>query len=199
MPYVDEKKDRPALDPYIWTIVAAMRVVENKTHLKRMLKLVDDLAEMIKAVAADYGYYAAFAGELNYAVHKIFLNMILCQPVFKYWMTALSTGWLKRAVFLFKVYRPSEVMALGGYEDLSTLPFGTDRLWKHLTELVAVRLACLVAPDDSVDASDLIAGVFEHIDTEFYRRVVSIYEDQKIEESGDLPEYQELLKRISKL
>lgn len=35
----------------------------------------------------------------------------------------------------------------------------------------------------------LITGVLENVKQEFYRRLATAYEDKKIEENGDLPEY----------
>ena len=37
----------------------------------------------------------------------------------------------------------------------------------------------------------MITGVLENIKQEFYRRIASSYEDQKIEQNGDIKEYME--------
>ena len=41
----------------------------------------------------------------------------------------------------------------------------------------------------SYDKIAMITGVLENIKQEFYRRLASAYEDQKINENGDLREY----------
>lgn len=38
----------------------------------------------------------------------------------------------------------------------------------------------------------ILTGVLENIKQEFYRRVASVYEDQKISQNGDIKEYKKL-------
>ena len=43
--------------------------------------------------------------------------------------------------------------------------------------------------DRSYPKIAMITGVLENIKQEYYRRVASVYEDKKIVENGDIPEY----------
>ena len=45
----------------------------------------------------------------------------------------------------------------------------------------------------------LLTGVLENIKQEFYRRVMDPYEDRQMERNEDVPEYEELAKRIREL
>jgi hypothetical protein len=51
------------------------------------------------------------------------------------------------------------------------------------------RIATGVMGDVSYSKIAMITGVLENVKQEFYRRLASTYEDQKIIENGDIPEY----------
>lgn len=51
------------------------------------------------------------------------------------------------------------------------------------------RIVCGVMGDISYSKIAMITGVLENIKQEFYRRLAAPYEDQKIIENGDIPEY----------
>jgi len=44
----------------------------------------------------------------------------------------------------------------------------------------------------------LLTGVLENIKQEFYRRVASPYEDKQVLKNGDVPEFEELARKIEK-
>jgi hypothetical protein len=118
-------------------------------------------------------------------------------PDVRYRVMALSTGWIKRAAKLFRENKLAYEYVLMKYDaERSPIRFDSDCAFKQVTEWVAVRLACYVAPDNSIDASDAISGVFEHLDAEFYRRIGGPYEDMQIEKNEDLPQYKKLLVKI---
>lgn len=200
MPYI-LKEDREELDSLIAHLVFAMKDEIKSDRDSVDLLVLDfktrDLASKIKSL---YGYYGAFAGLLNYSLHKIFLGTF---PAMRYWAMALSTGWLNRVANIFAKEPISEIEK--SYYTLVRTPFsrglppfGSEEcLFKHITEIVCVLLACRVAPDNSQDSSDFIAGVFRHIDIEFYRRAGAVYEDKQIKKNGDLPEYRDLLAKIA--
>ena len=192
MPYVSPQ-DRTVLDSHIFKLIDEMNKVITESDLPSLSSHIDAVAAEIKNLDAKYGYYGAFAGELNYSMHTIFLCLL---PDIRYWIMALSTGWLKRVALLFRTNFAGVVAEHEKSRD--HIPFGTSRVFKHLTEWVLVRLAAAVAPDQSKDASDLISGVFEHMDSEFYRRVGFAYEDKQIVKSGDVPKYKEWLDYIAK-
>jgi hypothetical protein len=51
------------------------------------------------------------------------------------------------------------------------------------------RIISGVMGDVSYPKIAIITGVLENIKQEFYRRIASVYEDQKIIQNGDIPEY----------
>ena len=51
------------------------------------------------------------------------------------------------------------------------------------------RILCNLMGDPSYNKIAMITGVLENIKQEFYRRVASYYENLKIRENGDIPEY----------
>ena len=54
------------------------------------------------------------------------------------------------------------------------------------------RILGQLAGDVSYPKIAIITGVLENIKQEYYRRVASKYEDQKIVSNGDIPEYKKL-------
>lgn len=198
MPYIPSaqmaclEEERAELEPFIATLVAGMVHVETKTDLFRVD--VKPLARKIRELALRKDNYGAFAGPLNYACHVIFLRTL---PEVRYWTMAISTGWLRRVAQLFRTYSLHEILFIFDkrHPDLTGVP--TELRFKHITENILVRLAWAVAPDYSIDASDIIAGIFHHIDEEFYRIVGSVYEDRQIAKNGHLWEYIQLREKIS--
>ena len=51
------------------------------------------------------------------------------------------------------------------------------------------RIVSGVMGDISYSKIAMITGVLENVKQEFYRRLATVYEDQKIIENGDIPEY----------
>jgi hypothetical protein len=127
-------------------------------------------------------------------------------PGMRYWVMALSTPWLKRAAHLFRS-APNRFVWQEYSNSRPPIPYGTPLAFKHVTEWSSINLAYKVAVEASYgrgaasifwyDIFDLISGVFENIETEFDRRAGAAYEDKQIGKNGDLPEYAELLKKIS--
>ena len=54
------------------------------------------------------------------------------------------------------------------------------------------RVLSIVMRDVSYSKIAMATGVLENIKQEFYRRVASVYEDQKIVANGDIPEYKKM-------
>jgi hypothetical protein len=54
------------------------------------------------------------------------------------------------------------------------------------------RILAATMGDPSYPKVAIITGVLENIKQEYYRRVASTYEDQKIRSNGDIPEYRKL-------
>lgn len=54
------------------------------------------------------------------------------------------------------------------------------------------RVLSIVMGDVSYSKIAMATGVLENIKQEFYRRVASVYEDQKIVANGDIPEYKKM-------
>jgi hypothetical protein len=54
------------------------------------------------------------------------------------------------------------------------------------------RILCQTMGKPSYAKIAMITGVLENIKQEFYRRLASKYEDQKIVSHGDIPEYKKL-------
>ena len=202
MPYVPSEKtvppaeDRKVLDPYIFALVERMKTVSSENELGSLRPLIGALSDKIKEVAEKYNYWGAFAGELNYSIHTIFLELI---PDVRYWVMAISTGWQNRIGNLFNAFPLDEIEEY--HEDVrDEIPFGNpkkgDLIFKHLSEWVMVRVAVRTASDNSRDSSDIISGVFRHLDTEFYRRVGIPYEDKQIVKSGDVPAYKRWISKV---
>ena len=57
---------------------------------------------------------------------------------------------------------------------------------------VVSRICCGIMGEISYSKIALITGVLENIKQEFYRRVASPYENNKIIENGDIKEYKKL-------
>ncbi len=53
------------------------------------------------------------------------------------------------------------------------------------------RVTSLVLPSDRYHRAALATGVLENVKQELYRRAVAPYEDVKIDENGDVPEYEQ--------
>ena len=51
------------------------------------------------------------------------------------------------------------------------------------------RILCNLMGNPSYNKIAMITGVIENIKQEFYRRIASPYEDQKINQNGDIKEY----------
>lgn len=183
--------ERKNIDPYLAPLMQKMKDVKKEQDLQTLFVDIGLAATHIRRAIEREKSYEAFAGELNYALHTMILEFL---PEMSYWAFAITTGWIKRIAELFREVPLSRVISVHE-EERNHIPFGSKRAIKHIVEWVAVRIACASAPDQSQDARDLISGVFEHIDTEFYRRICGPYEDAKIRKNGDLPQY-ELLKII---
>lgn len=54
------------------------------------------------------------------------------------------------------------------------------------------RVICGVMKEPSYKKIAMVTGVLENIKQEFYRRLASKYEDNKIVSNGDIPEYRKL-------
>lgn len=186
MPYISPVTDRPELNPFIDALVEKMREVKTESELYGLRNELKPLAEKIKEVSEKHGYYGAFAGELNYTSHRILFGML---PDVRYWIIALTTGWLTRLTIRFGLFPFNR--ALAEYRNrrphLSTVR--KENLFKHVAAWAIVELSALVAPDDSEDASDIILGVLKNIDAELYDRLWSEYEEMMRKKHGDLPEY----------
>lgn len=199
VPYVKEFKngvsleDRAVLDPHIYPLVVKMKAVKNEQDVRDLYPLVVKLADEIKGLDKKYGYFGAFAGELNYSITTVMLELI---PDIRYWVAALTTGWQERLKHEFLSHAPVLLETEYFRFKPAKMPFGTDRMFKHLTEWVMVMLACLVRPDDTEDTVDAIVGVISHLDTEMYRRIWADYEDKVIGLNGDLPQYVRWIEKI---
>ena len=73
--------------------------------------------------------------------------------------------------------------AIRGAEDVGDLALA-GRLNYAVTRVVS-----LVYPSDRYHRAALATGVLENVKQELYRRAVGPYEDEKIAENGDVPEY----------
>lgn len=201
MPYVREFRngvsleDRAVLDPHIYPLVAKMKVVKNEQDVRDLYPLVVKLADAIKGLDKKYGYFGAFAGELNYSITTVMLELI---PDVRYWVAALTTGWQERLKYEFLSRAPVLLEIEYFRHKPAKMPFGTDRMFKHFTAWVMVILACRVRTDDTEDSVDAIVGVISHLDTEIYRRIWGSYEDKVIVTNGDLPQYVKWIEKIKK-
>jgi hypothetical protein len=201
MPYVKKLKnrisleDRAVLDPLICPLVGRMRQVKGPEDVTSLLPLVDALADGIKSLDKKYAYFGAFAGELNYSITSIMLDLL---PDVRYWVAALTTGWQERTKHNFLVHAPACIEETYLEKKPAGMPFGTDRMFKYLSEWVAVVLSCRVLPDHTADSIDAVVGVFSHLDTEMYRRIWAPYEEQAIRTNGDLPQYKKWIGKIQK-
>jgi hypothetical protein len=71
------------------------------------------------------------------------------------------------------------------FSRLSKLP--EEKLVGHLNYCFSVLAWNLYESKPSYSRANAIEGVFTAADKEFYRRQISPYEDDKIDENGDLP------------
>lgn len=78
--------------------------------------------------------------------------------------------------------------------------YGYDGAFLGLVNYSVTKLVCRIMLDNFDRPrywhSPAIRGVMKDIGDELYRRVFVPYEDIQIEKNGDVPEYQELLRRL---
>lgn len=193
MPYTDQEPDRRQLYPFINRLLIEMCGVKTEDDLQRLVPHVEALSDAITMVAERHGYFGAFAGQLNFALTTLRLRML---PKLKYVYGAHQTGWLEGIIYLFNSVRIGSIARAYDKRRSRLHTVRPDFLYAYITAWVFVRTCVGVAPDESAETKDLIVGVLRHADTEFYRRPMARYEDKKIAECGDLPEFVDLESQI---
>ena len=192
MPYV-QQTDRTSLDDMLNYLVKAARIVKCETDVPRLNHPIDSLADEINAMRQLLNNQeVVFVGLLNYCIHDILLHLM---PEIRYWVIALNAGWLKRTAHRFEAHSPDAVFVLYEHERILNC-FSAEFTWKHVAEYISIHLACKVAPNQSRDTQDLIAGVFYNIHDELADRLWRPYEDKQKLKNGDLPKYLDWITQI---
>jgi len=195
---------RTVFEPLIVELACAVSSAKSYEDLARVHEAAATLgASIVLEVKKRGGSWDDFIGLLNYCCTTTYLRLLPTRPKIRYKVMARIEGLFLGLANTF------ERMANDRQHEINGLmcPPTTEALeswckeninfedwsksWAQILRYAFIVLAYSSAPNFDRDEKELIAGMFMHINKEFYRRIGAVYELIAISNNGDLPEFLE--------